>query len=91
MLSSALYGLDLDGGDGEFNRAGVSDDYTVHANVLRVGHIDQFIDGFANTWLHPSIGVALVRATSVPEPTSILLMAFGLTGLGFSRRRKLQA
>ncbi|MCP4408397.1 MAG: PEP-CTERM sorting domain-containing protein [Gammaproteobacteria bacterium] len=29
--------------------------------------------------------------TSVPEPTTILLMGLGLAGLGFARRRRLNA
>jgi hypothetical protein len=34
------------------------------------------------------VGTFLVRESSVPEPSSLLLMGIGLAGLGFVRRRK---
>jgi hypothetical protein len=34
------------------------------------------------------VGIALTRATAIPEPTVITLFTLGLAGIGFARRRR---
>ena len=76
----AWFGTDRDG-DNNINRAFVSDEYTSSSNVLWDGRIALHHDGWGNGTASAYTGVALVRTSVVPIPTSIWLFGSGLIAL----------
>lgn len=90
--SRAFFGNDLDG-DLFYNRAEVFDDFMSEAGIVT-----------GNTWLRldfttadfswDAAGIALVRQSNnsqpVSEPAALLLMACGLIGMFYSRKRKVK-
>jgi hypothetical protein len=49
------------------------------------------VDALANELINPTLGDGSVTVTPVPEPATILLLAVGIGGLGFVRRRRLMS
>jgi hypothetical protein len=87
-ISNAFFGSDLDS-DPRFDRARVEEDYTLDAGPRVVGSVaihGNFIDPGSSAF---RAGVALVRSplTPVPAPPALILFAFGLAGLGLTKRR----
>ncbi len=90
MFSGAWFGLDADN-DLQINQAFVRDDYS-HTGISRPGEVTMKSDSYSQVIGHYNYGVALVRdaTSSVPEPSILVLMAIGLIGFGFTRRRRAQ-
>lgn len=87
--SHVYFGTDADS-DNLYNIANVLEDYTTSHPINVPSRVFLFDDRWSDTETHPSIGIALVRASSqVPEPSTLTIFALGLMGL-LSRRIKKQ-
>jgi hypothetical protein len=85
----ALFGDDADG-DSKFNAAAVQSDFTTFSTIT-----DKYIalrtsDILTSSNINSIYGVALVRVTEVPEPSTLAIFALGMIGLA-SRRFKKQS
>lgn len=57
-------------------------------NILTPTSLDVVLANNANPNLNDTLVVNLQNSASVPEPSTLMLLAIGLTGLGFSLRKK---
>lgn len=62
---------------------------SVSLNVLSPTSLDVVLANNANPNLNDTLAIDLGSASSVPEPSSLMLLAVGLIGVGFNRRKKL--
>lgn len=87
--TSALFGADMDG-DGFYNSASVSSDYTSYSTELE-SSAELSADGNHNHTKasRDLVGIALMRI-QVPEPSTLAIFALGIVGLA-SRRFKRQS
>ncbi|MCW8833311.1 MAG: PEP-CTERM sorting domain-containing protein [Colwellia sp.] len=85
--TSAIFGNDLDA-DGLYNIASVTDDYEL-APFMRqkTNSVSLRSDVFTNKQ-YGGFGIALVRTTSVPEPTTLAIFALGMLGLASRKFNK---
>tara|TARA_B110000211_G_C14093249_1_gene560765 strand:- start:5741 stop:6418 length:678 start_codon:yes stop_codon:yes gene_type:complete len=85
--TSAIFGNDLDG-DGLYNIASVSDDYEL-APFMRqkTNSVSLRNDVYTNSQ-YGGYGIALVRTTSVPEPSTLAIFALGMLALASRKFNK---
>jgi hypothetical protein len=89
ISTGAWFGGD-ENGNNIFNYASVKDDYMSENGIVRSGAVHLSSDKWFDWQRYSGVGIALVRTSPVPVPSSILLF---LAGLGlfvfrFARRRQ---
>jgi len=85
----ALFGDDADG-DSKFNAAAVQSDYKILSRFTTDYKTSSLRDTYTSSNIFSNYGVALVRVTEVPEPSTLAIFALGMIGLA-SRRFKKQS
>lgn len=85
--TSAIFGNDLDG-DGLYNIASVTDDYELAPFMRqRANSVSLQSDVYTNRQ-YGGFGIALVRTSSVPEPSTFAIFTLGLLGLASRKFKK---
>lgn len=83
--AGAFFGNDLDN-DSSYNQAIVSSDFTYNSRNYPA-HAALYEDGgFTTSDSIGSYGVALVRTVDVPVPSTLVIFALGILGLGMHRK-----